>query len=427
MKLLDALLEQPQPVALAVAGAAFVVNPYVTTFTQATSVTLLGYAALPWLMLAVHRGLRRPRGWWWPALFALVFTSTGGGVNAAVTGWLLLGPVLFLLYEWLAGAVARRAAWSLAWRTAVAVGRRVALVGRAGGASTRRYGINFLPFTESAGAIWATTSIPESLRLMGYWLSYLGGGFGELPLPYFDASAELLFSPAVVVASLLVPGLALAGLVWSRRWRYAPFFLLLLLVGLLVMTAGFPEGTPMRRAVTAPTTTSSRSSSCARPTRPGPLVALALACLAGVAAAELWRRLRRQRRGCAAGAGGRGAVGRRLVATGDGPRDRLEVQLRRGPDAWEQAADRVDSELGPNARALILPGQLYAFYDWGATVDPILPALAERPVDVEDRGAVLGPARGRRALDGGRRDPAGALGSRAARGAARLARRRGWW
>ena len=38
------------------------------------------------------------------------------------------------------------------------------------------------------------------------------------------------------------------------------------------------------------------------------------------------------------------------------------------------------SELGQNARALVLPGQLYAFYDWGATVDPILPALAERPV-----------------------------------------------
>ena len=37
-------------------------NPYVVVFAARTSVTLLGYAALPWLLLAVHRGLRAPRG-----------------------------------------------------------------------------------------------------------------------------------------------------------------------------------------------------------------------------------------------------------------------------------------------------------------------------------------------------------------------------
>ena len=293
VKLLDTLLERPQPVALAVAGAAYIVNPYVATFTQATSVTLLGYAALPWLMLAVHRGLRRPRAWWWPALFALVFSSTGGGVNAAVTGWLLLGPLILLLYEWLGGAVDRGSAWAVAWRTAL-LSFAASLWWVVPVAIHAAFGINFLEFTESAGAIWATTSIPESLRLMGYWLSYLGGGFGDLPLPYFDASSELLFSQPVVVASLLVPGLTLAGLVWTRRWRYTPFFLLLLLAGLLVMTVGFPEGTPMRRAVTAAYNHVEPIQFLRTTYKAGPLVALALACLAGVAAAELWRRLPRR-------------------------------------------------------------------------------------------------------------------------------------
>jgi hypothetical protein len=379
VKLLEALLEQPQPVALAVAGAAFIVNPYVTTFTQATSVTLLGYAALPWLMLAVHRGLRRPRGWWWPALFALVFTSTGGGVNAAVTGWLLLGPVLFLLYECLAGAVPRSSAWSLAWRTAL-LSVAASLWWVVPVAVHAAFGINFLSFTESAGAIWATTSIPESLRLMGYWLSYLGGGFGEIPLPYFDASSELLFSPAVVVASLLVPGLTLAGLVWSRRWRYAPFFLLLLLVGLLVMTAGFPEGTPMRRAVTAAYNHVEPVQFLRTTYKAGPLVALALACLAGVAAAELWRRLSSRTPRIAAAVAGAALLAAASWPLVTGRAIDPKFSFDEVPDAWEQAADRVDSRLGPNARALILPGQLYAFYDWGGTVDPILPALAERPV-----------------------------------------------
>ena len=61
--------------------------------------TLLGYAALPWLLLCVYRGLRAPRSWWWPAAFALAVACTGGGVNAAVTAWILLGPLLLAAYE----------------------------------------------------------------------------------------------------------------------------------------------------------------------------------------------------------------------------------------------------------------------------------------------------------------------------------------
>ena len=41
-----------------------------------------------------------------------------------------------------------------------------------------RYGVDFLRFTEQPGTIWSTTSLPESLRLMGYWISYLGVGYG---------------------------------------------------------------------------------------------------------------------------------------------------------------------------------------------------------------------------------------------------------
>ena len=379
VKLLDALLERPAPVALAVAGVLYVVNPYVTTFTQATSVTLLGYAALPWLLLAVHRGLRRPTGWWWPALFALVLTSTGGGVNAAVTAWLLLGPLLLLLYEWLAGAVERRAARQVAWRTAL-LSVAASLWWVVPVAVHAAFGINFLLFTESAGAIWATTSIPESLRLMGYWLSYLGGGFGELPQPYFDASAELLFARPVVVASLVVPGLALAGLVWTRRWRYAPFFLLLLLAGLLVMTAGFPEGTPLRRAVTATYNHVEPVQFLRTTYKAGPLVALALACLGGAAGAELWRRLPAPSLRLVAAVAGTALVAVAAWPLASGRALDPKFSFDEVPAAWESAAGDVDAVLGEEGRGLILPGQLYAFYDWGATVDPILPALAERPV-----------------------------------------------
>ena len=380
VRLLDVLLDEPRGAAQVVAGALMVVNPYVATFAQATSVTLLGYAALPWLVLAVHRGLRNPRGWWWPALFALAFTSTGGGVNAAVTGWLLLGPGLLLVYEWRTGAATGRAAWALAWRTGVA-SVAASIWWLVPVAVHAALGINFLPFTESAGAIWATTSVPESLRLMGYWLSYLGAGFGDRPLPYFDAGDQLLFSPPVVVASLLVPALAIAGLVRSRRWAYAPFFLLLLLTGLLVMTAGFPEGTPFRRALTF-TYNHVEGVQFLRTTyKAGPLVALAVACLAGAGASAVWPRLSQSRPTrllAPAAAAGLVAVAAWPLTTGRALDPKFTWDEI--PDPWRQAAADVDARLGERDRGLVLPGQLYAFYDWGATVDPILPVLADEPV-----------------------------------------------
>ena len=111
------------------------------------------------------------------------------------------------------------------------------------------YGINFLHFTEQPGTVWGTTSLTESLRLMSFWLSYVGVGFAGHAIPYFADSHTLLFSAPVVVGSLLLPALALAGFALTRRWAYGPFFLGLALVALLVMGAGFPEGTPLRHGL----------------------------------------------------------------------------------------------------------------------------------------------------------------------------------
>ena len=90
-----------------------------------------------------------------------------------------------------------------------------------------RYGIDFLQFTEQPASIWATNSITESLRLMGYWTSYIGVGFG-VNRPFFSDGSTFLFNPLVVGASLLLPAIALAGFArrvaaWLRaavRWRW---------------------------------------------------------------------------------------------------------------------------------------------------------------------------------------------------------------
>ncbi len=185
LRLLDALLERPRGVAHLVAGLVVLLNPYVVVFTARTTVTLLGYAALPWLLLAVHRGLRAPRSWWWPAAFAVVVACSGGGVNAAVTAWLLLGPLLLALYERLVGGVGWRALLAFGWRTA-ALTALASLWWVIPVLVQTRHGVDFLRFTEQPGSIWSTTSLSESLRLMGYWLSYLGVGFGGSLRPLFS-------------------------------------------------------------------------------------------------------------------------------------------------------------------------------------------------------------------------------------------------
>ena len=53
---------------------------------------------------------------------------------------------------------------------------------------------------------------------MGYWISYIGIGYGEELVPYFGDSPVLLFNPAVYVATLVV-------MVFAFRWARVPEFL----------------------------------------------------------------------------------------------------------------------------------------------------------------------------------------------------------
>ena len=70
-----------------------------------------------------------------------------------------------------------------------------------------------------------------------------------------------------------------------------------------------------------------------------------------------------------------------------------QVSYKQVPAAWREAAAELDRSLPANSRAMVLPGDLFSFYDWGGTVDPILPALTEQAGRRACRGAVCGPAR----------------------------------
>jgi arabinofuranan 3-O-arabinosyltransferase len=248
-----------------------------------------------------------------------------------------------------------------------------------------RYGVDFLQFTEQPGTIWGSTSLSESLRLMGYWVSYIGVGYTGHLRPYFSDAHVMAFQPLVVLPGLLVPALAIGALPWTRRWRYAPFFLALLLLGLAIMAIGFPEGTPLRRAVTFVYNRVDAVQFLRTTYKAGPLVAVALAALLGAGAAWLAARLRARPPLLAAAA----AVLLALLVLQSWPlvRGRAMDDLLlwdRIPAAWTDGARDLDRDLPPGTRAAVLPGQLFGFSDWGATIDHQLPALAERPVAVRN-------------------------------------------
>jgi hypothetical protein len=119
VRLLDALVDAGRGPLHVAAAVLYVANPYVTVYLGRTSVALLAHAALPWLLLLVHRGLHRPRSWRAPAAFALVLASTGGGVNAATTAWALLAPRCSSSTSWggAASAPARSSPGPGGWRS----------------------------------------------------------------------------------------------------------------------------------------------------------------------------------------------------------------------------------------------------------------------------------------------------------------------
>ncbi|MCW2998323.1 MAG: hypothetical protein JWN65_1872, partial [Solirubrobacterales bacterium] len=375
--LLGALVDRRRGPLHVVGAVLYVVCPYVAVIMDRTSISLLAYAALPWLLLAVHRGLRDPRGLRWPAIFALVLACTGGGVNAAVTGWVLTAPALLVLFELLWGGVGRAAVlpWLVRLLPLVLVANAWWIVPLL---VHSRYGLDFLPFTEQPGTIWSTSSIPESLRGMGFWTSYIGVGFGGTLRPYATHGAVLLFDLKVVLAGLLVPALVLLGLRWTHRARYAPFFMLLVLFGVLVMGVGFPEGTPLRRASTFAYNHVAVLQVLRTTYKAGPLVTLGLAGLGGLGFAHLWTRVRapRVRAGLGVAAAVLVALAAWPLARGTAPDEQLHIDV---PQRWRALAATLDRR-PDDERALVLPGQLFSAYDWGQTIDAVLPSLTDHPV-----------------------------------------------
>ena len=338
-------------------------------------------AALPWLLLCVHRGLREPRG-----------LVVAGGVRARAdrdrgrrqrrrhrVGAARPGAARRSTSR--AGArVAPGAAARLRWCGSLPVAAVASLWWVAAVLVHARYGLDFLPYTEQPGTIWSTTSLPESLRLLGFWTSYIGVGYSGVAARLPGRRRRYLLLAPVVAGDAAHPrARAWASFAWTRRARYAPFFLAARRSSACwSCSSASPRA---RRCAARATFTYNHVQAVQLPAHDLQGGAAGVARARGPRRAGRAAPLRAAR--CAAvalvGVGGRWSRARVLAA---GARASAWTASSGCPTACPRRGATpphdLDRTLPRGRRAMVLPGQLFAFYDWGGTYRPD-PAGPDRP------------------------------------------------
>ncbi|MFL6206212.1 MAG: alpha-(1-_3)-arabinofuranosyltransferase family protein [Acidimicrobiales bacterium] len=355
-----------------VAAATYMLTPYVLSLIARLSGILLAYSALPWMVLLTALALRS-RGWRHPALFALVAASAGS-LNLTALVLVGLAPVAWLAHEvWVVRTARLRDGLAVAAR----IGVLTALVSAwwaAGLAVQAGYGNNVLRYSETAESVATTSTANEVLRGLGYWFFYGEDRLG----PWIEPSVAYTQSLWLLAATYLIPTLALTAAAIAR-FRHRAYFVVLVLLGLVVAVGPYPwdDPSPLGRAIKAFLLTERGLAMRSLP-RAAPLLVLGLGVFLGAGVGALLRRWPAAGRGAAAGIAVLVLVAQPTILTGD----TVPGNLRRPeevPDYWTEAAAHLDA--GDQAtHVLEIPGDDFASYRWGNTVDPITPGLVERDV-----------------------------------------------
>lgn len=358
-----------------VAALVYQLSPYVLPYISRTSVLLAPWAGLGWLIgltvLAARRG-----GWRHAALFALIIASIGGSNGTALV-MIAPAPILYLVDA----AVRREIAWRRALAVAAKIGGLSAAVSvwwLAGVSLQHEYGADVLAYSETVQSTSYTSSAPEVLRGLGYWLFYVR----DAAVATTSASGEYQTSTALMTWGwmLIVGGFAGIALM---RWRSRSFLALCLLAGVVLAVGVHPIDNPsplMQAFADRPRSSlvlALRSSSRAVPLS---LFALAL----GIAIAAGWVAGRWRRWGPVVPAAVVVLAGLNLPALWSRSYvDESQLHEQQVPDAWTEAAAALDAD-PDGGRVLLLPGVESAAYRWGYVVDPVLPGISDRDLISRD-------------------------------------------
>ncbi|MGO9557705.1 MAG: alpha-(1-_3)-arabinofuranosyltransferase family protein [Acidimicrobiales bacterium] len=355
-----------------VAGVVYELSPYAMQYIERISAILMPWSGLGWMLgftvLAIRKG-----GWKYPALFAIV-VALAGGINATSLIYAGLAPLLWVLYSLFVTreAPVRRVASATLRIGLLSVA--VSLWWVVGLAVEGAYGISVLKYTETLPAIAGTSAASEVTRGLGYWFFYGTDRLG----PWLSSSVEYTQRIGLIAISFVLPALGFLGAVVSR-WKVRAYFVAVALVGLVLSVGAHPYNGPsplggVLKAVMNGTTIGFALRSTDRAT---PLVVLALAALLGAGLSAL-----HERRGQVAWVPAGLVVVLAIVnatplITGlavDPHFDRPS-QL---PQYISSAARYLDSK-GNATRVLVEPGDNWADYTFGNTIDSIWSGILTRP------------------------------------------------
>ncbi|WP_420453718.1 alpha-(1-_3)-arabinofuranosyltransferase domain-containing protein [Ilumatobacter sp.] len=381
------------PLAAFAAGLVYQLSPYVLAYLSRTSVLLLPWAGLGWIVGCTILAAQRGR-WRYPALVALI-VATVGAVNATALAMIVPAPVLWLVHATWGGAIGVRRALATVARiaalcVAVSLWWVVMLVIQG------RHGAEVLAFSESLAAVSFTSTSTEVVRGLGYWLFYVRDAWA----PTTAASFEHLVRVRTVVENHLVILLGMVGIV-ATRWEHRRFAALLVGAGVVLGVGVHPidDPSPLMSLLVGDgeggVALALRSSTRAVPVL---LLGAALGVAALVGAVPAARRPGRTGRAGAPWARLAAVAVIAVVAIDGLPAlrggrfvDPFLVRDQDPPAAWLNAAADLDAR--PDGyRVLQVPGAEFGAFGWGYTVDQPLPALTERPLLTRDLLPLGSPA-----------------------------------
>jgi len=356
-----------------VAALAYMLSPYFLQYAGRISVILLPWAGLPWMLAFTILSLRRG-GWRYPALFALVVALVSG-INATAILYVGLGPALWLIY---AVAIEGEGTWRRAWGAALRISLLTILCCLwwiAGLQTEAAYGVDVLKYTETLPSTSSSSSAAEVIRGLGYWYFYGGDRLG----PWTEAAVIYTQQVWLIALSYLLPALAFVSAVMVR-WRHRAFFVLLVVVGVVLSVGAFPYTHPtpvggLLKAFMSDTTAGLALRSTDRAT---PLVVIGLAMLLGSGVSALWKRV--PWAGIVTGLVVAGLViaNNPAIFNGDAEVSSTFHQPASLPHYELQAIHYLNS-VNKGTRVLAIPGDDFATYRWGNTVDTPQPAYLTRP------------------------------------------------
>jgi arabinofuranan 3-O-arabinosyltransferase len=355
----------------AVAALAYMLSPYILVYVDRTTALLMPWAALGWMVGLVATAARTGR-WRHVALFALVVALVGG-VNATSILLVIAAPAVWLAYAvWATGEITLRRALITSARLAVSC-TLVSLWWAAGLLVEAKYGINILRVTETIPTVSSTSSAAEVLRGLGYWYFY---GWDKVQ-PWTISSIPYTQSPWLIAVSFTVPGVALV-LGMLTRWAYRGFCLATVALGTAVAVGAYPFAHPslLGALIKGASAGSELAMAMRSVDRIVPIVVLGLALMMGSGVTAL--RLQRPKVGTVAALGCVALIAADIPAVWTGGLVGSNQSRSAVPSYWTQAAAYLNS-FGSSTRVLGLPGEDFAAYAFGVTVDQLAPGLLDRP------------------------------------------------